>query len=169
MIHSDTLSTTYNVITVTRIPEIKRITRASFTHDFGFTTLLSCHELNFVTDTLLTFEWEQTDIFIEFESWWKNRSWNGPHYTPEIMHPVSLCYALLWVALLCFGVVSHLWLLPISFRVASLALEAAFDCCSSSETTLTMMTSPNGNVFHVTGPLWGETTGQRWLPLTKDQ
>ena len=29
-----------------------------------------------------------------------------------------------------------------------------------------MMTSSNGNIFRVTGPLWGEFTGQRWIPLT---
>ena len=29
-----------------------------------------------------------------------------------------------------------------------------------------MMTSSNGNIFHVTGPLWGESTGDRWIPLT---
>ena len=28
-----------------------------------------------------------------------------------------------------------------------------------------MVTSPNGNIFCVTG-LWGETTGHRWIPLT---
>ena len=27
--------------------------------------------------------------------------------------------------------------------------------------------SSNGNIFLVTGPLWGETTGHRWIPLTK--
>ena len=25
----------------------------------------------------------------------------------------------------------------------------------------------NGNIFRVTGPLWGESTGHRWIPLTK--
>ena len=30
-----------------------------------------------------------------------------------------------------------------------------------------MMTSSNGNIFCVTGPLWGEFTGDRWIPLTK--
>ena len=30
-----------------------------------------------------------------------------------------------------------------------------------------MMTSLNGNIFRVTGPLWGEFTGQRWITLTK--
>ena len=30
-----------------------------------------------------------------------------------------------------------------------------------------MMTSSNENIFHVTGPLCGEFTGHRWIPLTK--
>ena len=29
------------------------------------------------------------------------------------------------------------------------------------------MTSSNGNIFRVTGLLWGESTGDRWIPLTK--
>ena len=27
-----------------------------------------------------------------------------------------------------------------------------------------VMTSSNGNGFHVTGPLWGESTGDQWIP-----
>ena len=30
-----------------------------------------------------------------------------------------------------------------------------------------MMTSSNGIIFRVTGPLWGESTGHRWIPNTK--
>ena len=30
-----------------------------------------------------------------------------------------------------------------------------------------MMTSANGNIFRVTGPLCGEFTGHRWIPRTK--
>ena len=30
-----------------------------------------------------------------------------------------------------------------------------------------MMTSSNGNIFRVSGPLWGESTEHRWVPLTK--
>ena len=30
-----------------------------------------------------------------------------------------------------------------------------------------MMTSSNGNIFRVTGPLCGEFTGRRWVPRTK--
>ena len=29
------------------------------------------------------------------------------------------------------------------------------------------MTSSNENIFRVTGPLWGESTGHRWIPFTK--
>ena len=32
-----------------------------------------------------------------------------------------------------------------------------------------IMTSSNGNIFRVTGPLCGEFTGHRWIPLTKGQ
>ena len=28
-------------------------------------------------------------------------------------------------------------------------------------------TSTNGNIFRATGPFWGESTGHRWIPLTK--
>ena len=30
-----------------------------------------------------------------------------------------------------------------------------------------MMRLSNGNIFRVTGPLWGESTGHQWIPLTK--
>ena len=30
-----------------------------------------------------------------------------------------------------------------------------------------MMTSSNVDIFRVTGPLWGELTGDRWILLTK--
>ena len=28
-----------------------------------------------------------------------------------------------------------------------------------------MITSFNGNIFYITGPLWGESTGHQWIPL----
>ena len=30
-----------------------------------------------------------------------------------------------------------------------------------------MMTSSNGNILLLTGPLWGKSTGHQWIPLTK--
>ena len=35
------------------------------------------------------------------------------------------------------------------------------------KSTCYMMTSSNGNILRVTGPLCGEITGDRWIPLTK--
>ena len=37
----------------------------------------------------------------------------------------------------------------------------------SVDTNRNMMTSSNGNIFRVTGPLCGEFTGRRWIPRTK--
>ena len=36
-----------------------------------------------------------------------------------------------------------------------------------SSNCINMMTSSNGNIFRVTGPLRGEFTGNRWTPLAK--
>ena len=36
-------------------------------------------------------------------------------------------------------------------------------------TTPVMTISWHGNNFLITGPLWGESTGQRWIPLTRSQ
>ena len=37
----------------------------------------------------------------------------------------------------------------------------------TAENCYFMMTSSNRNIFRVTGLLWGEFTGHRWIPLTK--
>ena len=37
----------------------------------------------------------------------------------------------------------------------------------ASVTHVLMMTPSNGNIFRLTGPLWGEPSGHRWVPLTK--
>ena len=42
---------------------------------------------------------------------------------------------------------------------AGVATMAHTSCC--------IMTSSNGNIFRVTGPLGGEFTGHRWIPRTK--
>ena len=38
--------------------------------------------------------------------------------------------------------------------------------CSSPPRCI-MMTSSNGNIFRATGPMWGEFTGHKWIPLKK--
>ena len=39
-------------------------------------------------------------------------------------------------------------------------------CRCNGQTSTPMMTSWNRNSFRVSGPLWGESTGHRWIPLT---
>ena len=39
--------------------------------------------------------------------------------------------------------------------------------CHGMEMLCIIMTSSNGNIFRVTGPLCGEFTGPRWIPRTK--
>ena len=50
-----------------------------------------------------------------------------------------------------------------------LFIEAWWCVCVSSylASAKDMMTSSNGNIFCVTGHLWRESTGHRWIPLTK--
>ena len=38
---------------------------------------------------------------------------------------------------------------------------------NKTKTVIRMMTSSNGNIFRVTGPLWGGFTGHRWIPYIK--
>ena len=44
---------------------------------------------------------------------------------------------------------------------------AAILCSRHEQGHVAMVTSSNGNIFRVTGPLSGEFTGHRWTPLTK--
>ena len=52
---------------------------------------------------------------------------------------------------------------------ASIAGEITMETCKTLPWSLCllMMTSSNGNIFRVTGPLCGEFTGDRWIPRTK--
>ena len=52
-------------------------------------------------------------------------------------------------------------------RVDVIMFEGAWCRRSSTKDAISMMTSSNGNIFRVTGPLCGEFTGHRWIPRTK--
>ena len=92
---------------------------------------------------------------------------------------------------LCCVCISYRWMLPIFVRVTSLELEL-YDCPSASEAIWRIWiivshghlkvhckTTTNKaqetcvhicrTAFGITGPLWGESTGHRWTPLTNGQ
>ena len=50
---------------------------------------------------------------------------------------------------------------------ATLCDVVLYVACNWRKIILTMMTSSNGSIFRVTGPLCGEFTGHRWIPRTK--
>ena len=57
----------------------------------------------------------------------------------------------------------------VSNRGSTFTLTSPLDHKHLGETTgiAVIMTSSNGNIFRFTGPLFGEFTGHRWIPLTK--
>ena len=50
---------------------------------------------------------------------------------------------------------------------STIVIEYHENAVITSYAPMCMVTSPNGNIFRVTGPLWGESSGHRWIPLTK--
>ena len=67
-------------------------------------------------------------------------------------------------------VVGDLWSLAANVTIAMISLRWPVEhvgghCCGYISGT--MMTSSNGNIYCVTGPLWGESIGGRWIPLKK--
>ena len=70
----------------------------------------------------------------------------------------------------------HSWrsIYLISYRFARVFYRLSIQYAYGRHTTwrleaarLVMIMSSNGNIFRVTGPLCGEFTGPRWIPLTK--
>ena len=50
----------------------------------------------------------------------------------------------------------------------TLTIKPSWACSCNNCRIWNMMTSSNGIIFRVTGPLCGEFTGRRWIPLTKE-
>ena len=55
----------------------------------------------------------------------------------------------------------------ISIKYCSWAVKSSEIFNIISHAFVYMMTSSNRNIFRVTGPLGGEFTGDRWIPLTR--
>ena len=70
------------VFSVTPLKEI--ISLQNFAH--AMTAQLSCHVQNFIVITWLQLGWEQNEISIGFELWWKNRSRNELQYQAFRFH-----------------------------------------------------------------------------------
>ena len=79
--------------------------------------------------------------------------------------------AALWLPRLCPSKkmrlnMSSVWWRKVCLGPNVLIDDARYACC---EKWGKCRTSSTGNLFRVTVPLWGESTGQRWIPLAKGQ
>ena len=77
------------------------------------------------------------------------------------------------VQLNCHRYITHRTMDMITYLSSSKSyLWRRHTCVSNQITPLlqhSMMTSSNGNIFRITGHLYGEFTGRRWIPLHKGQ
>ena len=109
-------------------------------------------------------------------SWADNRDWvkiiTGFSHNPSITFTI-----LSWSVFMCRFSKRHLNSAKIvqnslvykqlSIRYC-LSVKQIIELLSKFGSFRSMMTSSNGNIFHVTGHLCGEFTGHRWIPRTKD-
>ena len=89
------------------------------------------------------------------------------------------CHLCSWVAARVVKIHSHrslwdyldLYLVEITSTVSEIPWRLLLHICIihrlHDQQISTMMTSSNGNILRVTGPLCGEFTGHRWIPRTK--
>ena len=96
-----------------------------------------------------------------WSSWFKQkltvRTYNEYHCVDKVMVIIRICNRLCWR---CPSALWH-WM-PYRFR----RTQMQFSSLSSWVNILRMMEPSNGNIFRVTGHLWRECTGHRWIPLT---
>ena len=78
--------------------------------------------------------------------------WHRPSVRVYLMKYAQFCHVFFWSDY----IMSTRWFCDLSFT--NVKVNALGQC---------MMTSSNGNVFRATGPLWGESTSDRWIRLTK--
>ena len=89
----------------------------------------------------------------------------------QTQHTSPACHDLTW-RISAPSVLSVIWQdpIPIWQRLVAWGEKTSSRGCQCSWNIFagqSMMTSSNGNIFHITGPLWGESTGHWCIPLTK--
>ena len=132
--------------------------------NFAHTTM-AC--VKYCSDHIVRVEVKRNEISIEFES---RRKKNGHGMSPRSMSQLFIsqppihrnqCWACNTPGVLIGSKSCDSWWIPIS-PLVRMPLGGQFQ-----SSVLGMMMSSNGNIFHVTGPLCGEFTGDQCIPLTK--
>ena len=71
------------------------------------------------------------------------------------------------------GLHQRLWYNLEGFGIKSVTItqmqskNCVYDYWDVLQSPIEIMTTSNGNIFRITGPLWQESTGDRWIPFTR--
>ena len=89
--------------------------------------------------------------------------WEWSHPIAEIVDQWSTRIPLSWLQKFEDPCDLDLWTIDLKIVYHTLSPHGLYLC----HIGINMMTSSNGNIFRVTGPLCGEFTGRRWIPNTQ--
>ena len=92
-------------------------------------------------------------------------SWLSFSWCRLLFRSMLMAYGYLWRFAIRQHVIDFI-VIELVYSMLSLQILLSID---EGRIAFFMMTSSNGNIFRVTGPLWGEFTGRRWTFLTKAQ
>ena len=116
-------------------------------------------------NTLLLMTWHNS-VFMIFHSTLLHH--RHPHY--ELVMMMSALLVLLQVPIL-WPWLNNVVIWPLNQTRGTHVMDGSGDWITKQDTWLcyqcSMMTSSNGSIFRVTGLLYGEFTGHRWIPYTK--
>ena len=88
-------------------------------------------------------------------------------------HQFNETFGFAEVEIYSYNIASIIQIHRLQQKIRTVAVEVRYSmpgcshCVDVTHSGNIMMTSSNRNIFRVTGPLCGEFTGQRWIPLTK--
>ena len=119
--------------------------------------VMLCEKVEFIQLSLVKTQANITRQYIQI---------NKGKYTTRLIRWTHIPGQAIFIKLSCilyhrFGLDEIIQIARRNFAVLQGLLKKKTRCCTR------MMTSSNGNIFCVTGPLCGEFTGHRWIPLTK--
>ena len=112
---------------------------------------------------LLIFGCWQAPAYLQTNWWWRTNLYTGP--APQGLMQHFLYYSFVIYSIVYLRVILALCTDSIQGLFDS---HFGFDACTwLTIKMIHMITSSNGNIFRITGPLCREFIGHRWIPLTK--
>ena len=103
----------------------------------------------------------QAPAYLQTNWWWRRNLYTGPAPQGLLQHFPCCSFVI-------YSIVYLRAILALCTDIIQGQFDSHFDACTwFTIKMIHMMMSSNGSIFRVTGPLCGELTGHRWIPLTK--